>query len=111
MWLARLALGLDRDLTADGLGRFLASCRMFMLAVFGFALIRTGSPVLLTLAAVLVGCESVETRGSRYDLSLCSDLAAVARGRVRIGECKRCGNESPCCVMDVHARHGDADGA
>jgi hypothetical protein len=65
MWLARLALGLDRDLTADGLGRFLASCRMLMLAVFGFALIRTGSPVLLTLAAVLVGCAILRGLGVR----------------------------------------------
>ena len=65
MWLARLALGLDRDLTPDGLGRFLASCRMLMLAVFGFALIRTGSPVLLTLAAILVGCEILRELGVR----------------------------------------------
>ena len=65
MWLSRLALWANADLTPDGLGRFLGATRVLMLLVFGFALLRTGASVLLTLASVLIGCAILRALGVR----------------------------------------------
>jgi len=65
MWLARLALWYDVHLSANHLGDFLAATRMFMLLVFGFALLRTGSSVLFTLSAVVIGAEILRGLGVR----------------------------------------------
>jgi hypothetical protein len=65
MWLTRLALRGNRHLTPDGLGQFLGACRVAMLLVFGFALLRTGAAVLFTLAAVVIGTEILRRLGVR----------------------------------------------
>ena len=65
MWLGRLALWANRRLTPDGLGGFLASCRICLLLVFGFALVRFGGSVLFALATVLVGCAILRHVGVR----------------------------------------------
>jgi hypothetical protein len=69
MWLTRLALRANSHLTPDGLGQFLGACRVAMLLVFGFALLRTGASVLFTLAAVLVGCAILRAVAIRDSIS------------------------------------------
>lgn len=54
MWLARVALVRNPDLTPDGLGRFLGAVRVGILLFVGFALLMTGASLLFTLASVLV---------------------------------------------------------
>ena len=56
MWLTRLALRLNPDLTPDGLGRFLGGVRVGMVLVVGFALLMSGASLLFTSASVLVAC-------------------------------------------------------
>jgi hypothetical protein len=65
MWLTRLALWWNPHLTPDLLGDFLGACRVFMLLVFGLALLRTGASVAFTLAAVVIGTEILRRLGVR----------------------------------------------
>jgi hypothetical protein len=81
MWLARLALWVNRGLTPDGLGWFLGAVRVLMLLVFGLALLRTGSSVLFSLAAVMVGfaiLRAVGVRDSLYPFVLTLPLLHIA---------------------------------
>ena len=65
MWLMRLAMWQNIHLTADQLGNFLGAIRVAMLLVFGFALLRTGSSVLFTLASVMIGASVLRALGVR----------------------------------------------
>ena len=79
-WLTRLALWQNVHLTADQLGDFLGAIRIAMVLVFGFALLRTGSSVLFTLAAVIIGAgilRSLGVRDSIYPFVTCMPLMAA----------------------------------
>lgn len=81
MWLTRLALRANSRLTPDGLGQFLGACRVLMLLVFGFALLRTGASAAFTFAALLVGCailRAVGVRDSIYPFVLTAPLLNAA---------------------------------
>ncbi|HVZ23084.1 MAG TPA: hypothetical protein VG871_18555 [Vicinamibacterales bacterium] len=53
-WLERFALWSNAHMTPDHLVQFLGACRMCMLLVFGFALLRSGASVLFSLASVVI---------------------------------------------------------
>ena len=81
MWLARLALKINPNVTPDGLGQFLGACRVAMVLVFGFALLQTGAPILFTAASVLVACailRAVEIRDTIYPFTLTLALLVAA---------------------------------
>jgi hypothetical protein len=65
MWLARSALRLRNSLTPDGLSQLFGALRVSMILIFGFALIRTGVPLVVAVACVLVGCEILRGVGIR----------------------------------------------
>jgi hypothetical protein len=65
MWLMRLALWQNVHLTPDQLGDFLGGVRVAMLLVFGFALLRTGSSILFTLASLVVAGGVLRSLGVR----------------------------------------------
>lgn len=65
MWLMRLALWQNVHLTADQLGGFLGATRIAMVLIFGFALLRAGSPVLFSLASMLAGAAILRSLGVR----------------------------------------------
>jgi hypothetical protein len=65
MWLMRLAMWQDVHLTADQLGDFLGATRIAMVLIFGFALLRSGSSVLFTLASMIAGAAILRSLGVR----------------------------------------------
>jgi hypothetical protein len=81
MWLERLALAVDGRLTPGQLGASLAATRVTMLLIFAWALLRSGTSLLLTAVGVLVGCDilrAVEMRDSIYPFVLTLPLLSAA---------------------------------
>src|SRR5262249_23593916 len=59
-WLERLMIRWNARMTPDGLGRSLGALRLLIIGVFGLGLLRTGSSILFTTAAVLLAGDVAE---------------------------------------------------
>jgi hypothetical protein len=53
-WLERLMIGWNGHITPEGVGQTLGAIRMLMIVIFGLGLLRTGSSILFTTAALML---------------------------------------------------------
>jgi hypothetical protein len=70
-WLERLAIWSNIRLSPDGLGQRLGALRLLMIVVFGLALLRTGSSILFTAAALMIAGDVAEgLRDTAYPFAM-----------------------------------------
>jgi len=77
-WLERLMIGWNGRITPDGLGQRLGVLRLLMIVLFGLGLLRTGSSILFTTAALVLAADVAEgLRDTAYPFAAVVPLLAA----------------------------------